>query len=239
MPSFANTLVGIGPLCDAGCYVTFSNHDVTIYNPHGRPILTGWINHTITPKLWRFALQPHPTQVPTLHAATETASLTAFSAYDLTSVGALVRYLHVGLTYTNASKYFPQSAETIKVHMTQSQQGVQSTKPKPPKLPISPQSPLEYRADESITINDGTPTYELHAIDKPVSKLYSDDCGRFPINYCSGEEYIMISYHRDYNTILQASFHSRSNKHRIPDFNPIMERLRQRGHKVNHHIMDN
>ena len=33
-----------------------------------------------------------------------------------------------GLTYTNASKYFPHSVETIKGHMVQSSQGVRSTK---------------------------------------------------------------------------------------------------------------
>ena len=91
MPSFTNTLAGIGPLYDTGCYVTFAKHNVTVYNRCGRPILTGWRDHTITPKLWRFTLQPHPTQVPTPHAATATAYQTAFSAYDLPSVGALVR----------------------------------------------------------------------------------------------------------------------------------------------------
>ena len=44
-----------------------------------------------------------------------------------------------GLTYTDASKYFPESAETIKGHMTQSQQVIRSMNPKPPKPPpISP-----------------------------------------------------------------------------------------------------
>ena len=162
MLSFANTLVGIGPLCDAGCYVTFAKNDVTVYNPCGRPILTGWQDHAVTPKLWRFALQTQPTHAPTPHAVTETVSLTVFSAYDLPSVGTLVRYLHAtagfhlksmwikaikaeyyatwtGLTYTDASKYFPESAETIKGHMTQSQQVIRSMNPKPPKPPpISP-----------------------------------------------------------------------------------------------------
>ena len=49
----------------------------------------------------------------------------------------------------------------------------------------------------------------------------------------------MIAHHRESNTILQASFRSRSNKHHIPDFNSIIERPRQRGHKFNHHVMDN
>ena len=123
--------------------------------------------------------------------------------------------------------------------MTQRQQGVRSTKPKPPKPPISTQSPPEDRTDESITINNGTPTYEFHVIDEIISNLYSDDCGRFTIKSCSGKQYTMIAYHCDSNTILQASFYSRSDKHCIPDFNSIMERLRQRGHKVNHQVMDN
>ena len=66
--------------------------------------------------------------------------------YDLPSMEALVRYMHAaagfpvqstwlkaikngdfnswpGLTYNNAAKYFPQSIETMKVHMVQSSQG--------------------------------------------------------------------------------------------------------------------
>ena len=111
------------------------------------------------------------------------------------------------LTYANTSKYFPVSAETIKGHMTQSQQGIRSTKPKPPKLHISTQSPLEDEIDKSITINDdGMPTNELHIINKTISKLYSDDCGRFPTDSCSVQQYIMITHHCDINIILQASF---------------------------------
>ena len=125
-----------------------------------------------------------------------------------------------GLTYANASKYFSESAETIKGYMPQNQKGVRSTKPKPPKPPISPKSPPEDRTYKTITINDDcTPTYELHIIDEPISKLYSDDCGRPPINYRGGKKYIMIAHHRETNTILQASFRSRSNKNHILDFN--------------------
>ena len=69
-------------------------------------------------------------------------------------MGALVRYLHVtagfpvkstwvgaikagnyyscpGLTYANASKYCLLSMESVKGHLTQSRQGIRSTKPKP------------------------------------------------------------------------------------------------------------
>ena len=49
----------------------------------------------------------------------------------------------------------------------------------------------------------------------------------------------MIAHHRDTNTILQAYFQSRSDKNCIPAFKSIMERLRQRGHKVDHNIIEN
>ena len=106
------------------------------------------------PKMWRFTLSPtEDSTTPTTQRKKRT-SLCADRAYDLPSVEALVRYLHAaagfpmkhtwlngikadnfdmwpGLTYSNASKYFPQAAETIKGHMTQTKQGARSTKAKP------------------------------------------------------------------------------------------------------------
>ena len=43
---------------------------------------------------------------------------------------------------------------------------------------------------------------EIHICDQPISKLYTDDCGRFPIRSRSGNKYIMIAYHCDSNIIL-------------------------------------
>ena len=80
-------------------------------------------------------------------------NLKAYSAYDLPSVEALVRYFHAadgfpfrttwmksikvgnyrtwtGLTLTNTTAYCPSADETIKGHIVQSRQGVHSTKPK-------------------------------------------------------------------------------------------------------------
>ena len=38
----------------------------------------------------------------------------------------------LGLTYMNATKYFPSADKTIKFHMVQTRQGIISTKPKKP-----------------------------------------------------------------------------------------------------------
>ena len=79
------------------------------------------------------------------------ASLAAYSAYDLPSVQALVRYYHAaagfpvratwldaikagnyeswpGLTYNNAARYCPNALPTLKGHMVQGRKGVRSTR---------------------------------------------------------------------------------------------------------------
>ena len=82
-------------------------------------------------------------------------------------------------------------------------------------------------------------TKENHIWDQPISKLYTDVCGRFPIRSRSGNEYIMIAYHCDSNTILQAPFVNRKDKHRNRAYNSIMQKLADRGHHVDIQILDN
>jgi hypothetical protein len=168
---------------------------------------------------------------------------------DLSSVGALIHYLHAaagfpvkstwlaaikvgnysswpGLTYANASKYCPDSDETIKGHLTQVRQGLRSTKPKAPPQPPQPTLPT-------------TPSKEMHIWTKPISKLFTDDMGRFPVRYCSSNQYIMLAYHCGSNAILVEPFQSRADRHRIPAYTRIMSRLQARGHTVNHQVLDN
>ena len=42
MPGFRHTLIGVGPLCDADCTVTFTSAAVVVRDMHGNPVLTGW-----------------------------------------------------------------------------------------------------------------------------------------------------------------------------------------------------
>ena len=41
MPSFTNTLIGVGPICDAYCTVIFTKKDVTVLSPKGKAGLIG------------------------------------------------------------------------------------------------------------------------------------------------------------------------------------------------------
>ena len=191
-------------------------------------------------KIWRFALRlqtftPSDTEeyrqaftaVP--YASDNYSNLQALSAYELTSVEALVNYFHAatgfpvkstwlddikdgnfaswpGLTYQNAAKYFHSSHETIKGHMTQTRHNVRSTNPnpsqatqpstksnclwkvfnKPPaKLQARPVSPPDLPAEV---------TNEVHSWEIPISNLYSDDTGRFPVRACSRNQYVIIFF---------------------------------------------
>ena len=74
---------------------------------------------------------------------------------------------------------------------------------------------------------------------EPISKLYTDDTGRFPIKARSGNQYVMIAHHAQGNLILQQAFKTRSDKHRISAYNAIMTRLTSQGLAVDLQILDN
>ena len=250
MPSFKHTLFGVGPLCNNGCRVLFEADSVTIFNKTDNSILLqGW-HETTGAKLWRFSLLPDDTTSSHTPPSSLCVTPAALSATDLPSVAALVHYLHAaagfpvkstwlaaikagnyaswpGLTYSNAARHCPDSTETLKGHLTQTRKGLRSTKPKhthPSPLPPLPLS---------------TPSHELHVRIEPISKLYTDDMGRFPTRSRSGNQYIMLAYHCDSNAILIEPFQSRHDRHRIAAHGRIMTRLRDRGHLVEHQILDN
>ena len=118
--------------------------------------------------------------------------------------------------------------------MVEPSQGVRSTKKKT-HPPISIKKGIFEVAPEEEEMEDITPpikTKELHIWDEPISKLYTDDYGRFTIRSRSGNKYIMIAYYCDSNTILQAPFSNRKTKHRIWAYNSIMKRLADQRHQV-------
>ena len=149
--TFKHTLIGIGTICDAECNITFSNRDITVFDPDNTPVLTGW-RETAGDKLWHFYLLPDASQLPLAHPDTENDLLSAYIAYELPSVKALVRYLHAaavfpvkstwlnatksrnfatfpGFTYSNAAKYYHELSETIKAHIIKSRNNFPSNKP--------------------------------------------------------------------------------------------------------------
>ena len=174
------------------------------------------------------------------------------NAHDLPIVCSLVHYLHActgfpvrstwlaaikagdftswpGLNYTNAAKYCPVSVETLKGHMTQTRQGARSIKPKPATEEALPNITNQLPPAKSK---------ELYVYTDPISNLYTNDMGRFPVLSRSGNHYIMLAYHVDTNTILVEPFQSRQDRHRIAAYNCIMTRLKNCSHTVDLQILD-
>jgi hypothetical protein len=137
-----------------------------------------------------------------------------------------------GLSYLNVAHYCPNSDETILRHLAQTCQNVQSTKSQStsrPNLPPIIETPMPLaEASQEVFLR----VY-------PISKLYTDETGRFPVRARSGNQYVMIAYHMNGNLILQQAFQTKANKHRISAFNIIMERLAARRLLVDLNIRDN
>jgi hypothetical protein len=134
-----------------------------------------------------------------------------------------------GLTYSNVAKYCPDANETTMGHLAQQHQNVRSTKAKPAlpaPLAILP-PPIE------------TPSNLVFVVTKPLSKLFTNNTGRFPIRACSGNQYVMIAFHADGNLILQQAFKSKSNRYPIAAYNTIMMHLAARGLSIDLQILDN
>ncbi len=186
------------------------------------------------------------------------ASNTAFNlqSLNLPSIGTLVDFYHACLgfpvkqmwleaikagncgtfdclTYSNKVRCCPDTNETILGHLSQQQQHVMSTKTKapkaspPPELPPTPPGTTE------------EPSNQVFVRVNPLSKLYTDDTGCFPVRACSGNQYVMIAFHANDNLILQQALKSKSNCHQISEYNAIMSRLAAPGHLVDLQILDN
>ena len=98
MPGFKHTLIGVGPLCDADCIVTFTHAAVIFRDSQGSPVLTGWRDQS-GPRLWRIALQPGESNLPNMPHDANRTTLKAYSAYDLPISRALIRYFHAAAGY--------------------------------------------------------------------------------------------------------------------------------------------
>ena len=111
--------------------------------------------------------------------------------------------------------------------MPQTFQGTRSTKPKV-ETPIHTHEFLPAKLTKEI---------EVHIT--PISKLYTNDMGRFSVQLRSGNHYIMLAYHVDTNTILVEPFQSWHDRHRIAAYNRIMTCLKNSVHLVDLQIIDN
>ena len=156
-----------------------------VISPECKYILIGWRDKNL-PKIWRFALKSNGQE--RIDTKTNLIAPVAHNAYYMPSLEALVRYMHAavgfpvkavwlraikkgnfatrpGLTYSNASKYCPQSVETLKGGMVQSSQRARPTK----KDKHNNQKIKKVSEEEELL--PPIQTKELHIWDHLISKL--------------------------------------------------------------------
>ena len=113
--------------------------------------------------------------------------------------------------------------DLIQGHLNQAREFFRSTKTKPP----------------SETPFPNVKTQELFIQVEYISKLYTDDMGRFPVCSCSGNHYIMMAFHIDTNATLMEPFQSKEDRHRVAAYDCIMACLNKHGHTIDIHILNN
>ena len=98
MIGFRHTLIGVPPLYDTDCAVTFTRKEVIIRDKQVKAVLTVWREATGT-KLWWIALQPWESNLPSMPNDSKQATLAAYIEYELPSIADLIRYLHASAGY--------------------------------------------------------------------------------------------------------------------------------------------
>ena len=97
MPGFHHNLLGIGEFFYADCKFLFTKTSVTIFDKKGDPVISGWRDNK-GPKSWNIYLLPNEDDSPVQNQSKQT-TIGVYSAYDIPSVAALVRYFHASAGY--------------------------------------------------------------------------------------------------------------------------------------------
>jgi Reverse transcriptase (RNA-dependent DNA polymerase). len=201
-------------------------------------IATGYRDHT-TNGMWHIHTAPHHKLNTILHKKQPKTQLaiflhaTLFSPAPSTLIKAIKSgYLSTwpGLTPDLISKHLPPQIATMKGHLDQEAQGLQSTRP----TPLDETSP----ADDWQIVTQRTNNVMIDTL-QPTDKTYSDLTGRFPHISRSGYQYIFILYHYDTNAIIPFPMKDRTEAEHIKAWTHCYDYLKKRGHAPMLHVMDN
>lgn len=218
----------MGQLCDAGCVVTFNATTVRVHLDN-MLLLSGV--RTRTTGLWHLSLvapDPPPANATNsellhhsfaaVHSATP-AELVAFAHAALFSpaISTLKRALDcgflpnfLGLTAQALAKHPPNSFAMVKGHMDQTRKNQQSTKPKPNANP--PKPPQAADEDDAFPPSDPSNSRTHHCfaalIQPATGQIHTDQTGKFIVASNSGNNYMIVLYDYDSNSILVESMQS-------------------------------
>jgi len=253
------SLLSMGQLCDAGCRVTFDAKSVNVHLDDNL-LLSGV--RTPTTGLWHLSLLPPAPPLPPLlhqsfaavHSATP-AELVAFAHAALfsptlsTLKQALERgYLTAfpGLSAKTLAKYPPNSIAMHKGHLDQSRKNQRSTKPGAPLSMPAPSidaPPTVATADAFPLPDDNTHARTHHcfaAVFEPATgQIHSDQTGKFVLASSAGNNYVLVVYDYDSNSILVEPMRSRTGPCILAAFQVVHARLVNAGLRPQLHRLDN
>ena len=200
---------------------------------------------------------------PTVNQATldehlpEGTTAIAHNVYELPSICEAIRFMHavcgfpakstwikairnkhyVGwplLTVMNVHKHYPETVQTPRGHLNQSQAGIRSTKTKVIEAPLP--EPAEDDVKRAFNVKERDVFVKI--IDT-TDTVHSDQTGKYPVRSRSGYNYIMVMCHVDTAAALAEPMKNRTAKEMIRAYRALLARIRRAGFVVRKHILDN
>ena len=253
------SLLSVGQLCDDGCTVTFSAHDVKAFK-NGKEVIHGSRNYQ--DRLWDVKFDKYGNYIKASTYAKVPTSQTCpshcinviipknlplsnliqfyqgclFSPTKRTLLDAIRSNNFItwpGLTLKNVQKYFKETVASAKGHLDQERKNLQSTKP------LAEQNCNE---DTKPTMESGQKTYNvlcnLQAFEARNTG-YSDLTGRFPFASTRGNEYVLIMYDYNSNAILAHPVKNRQAAELKSAFLNLYQRLVASGAAPTFYVLDN
>jgi Reverse transcriptase (RNA-dependent DNA polymerase) len=234
-----NSLISIGQLCDADCTVAFTKHDVTVAYQN-EPVLTG--SRTPPHGLWHLDPSDSMHHANAAVGAASPADLVAFAhaamfspALSTLAMALTKGYLSnfPGLSSALLRKFPPQSAPMIKGHLDQVRQNNQSTK-------LMPQSEPDDEFPPSLDSTDSSATHQCYAaIFEPTGQIYTDQTGRFVAPSSTGNNYLIVLYDYDSNSIQAEPMKNRSAESILAAYKVLHSRLCAAGLRPQLQRLDN
>jgi len=243
-------LISIGRLCDAGCKVTFDVDSATV-EYGGETVLTG--PRDPKSRLYHFDLQPAATCFGATTGASP-ADLVAFSHATLFSpaLSTLERAIakgyvtgFPGLTNATLKRHPPQSIAMHKGHLDQERKNLRSTRNKARRgAKTSSSIPVTANDEDSFPTKSllSARTHHCYAavIEVPShGQVHTDQTGRFPIPSSAGNNYVMVLYDYDSNSILAEPLKDRKANTILAAYKVLHARLCAAGCKPRLQRLDN
>lgn len=251
--------MSVGKTADDGTVSIFTKDGITVHKEEdvlitckGQPILIGVRDehgrYRIPLVQQKGRWQPRPPKKRVNEKLQQ-----ANSVYDLPSIEQAIKWMHavcgypvkstwikavkagnfIGwplLTTKNIAKYYPETDETTKGHMNQTQKNVRSTKTKAtPFETCNSANKLRGKKEQDVYVK----TYDVR------ETIFSDQTGKYPVQSQRGNKYIMVLVEIDSNAILVEPMKSRNDNEMILAYDVLVKQLKNAGVQPKKHVLDN